>query len=54
MRKVKLIIHKTYQGKHKSEDIFVTVFLSNAVTLTPNTHCGAIKDPERSQDSHCS
>ncbi len=27
MRKVKLIVHKTYQGKHKSEDSFEVVFL---------------------------
>ena len=31
MRKVKLIVHETYQGKRKSEDVFAAVFLSNAV-----------------------
>ena len=30
MRKVKLIVHETYQGKRKSEDVFAAVFLSNA------------------------
>ena len=29
MRKVKLIVHETYQGKRKIEDVFVAVFLSN-------------------------
>lgn len=44
MRKVKLIVHETYQGKRKSEDVFTAVFLSNAAALTPNTHSGIIKD----------
>ena len=34
MRKVKLIVHETYQGKRKSEDVFAAVFLSNAAALT--------------------
>ena len=61
MRKVKLIVHETYQGKRKSEDIFAAVFLSNAAVflsnaaaLTPNTHFGIIKGTERSQESLCS
>ena len=54
MRKVKLFVHETYQGKRKSEDVFAAVFLSNAAALTPNTHSGIIKDTERSQDSLCS
>ena len=40
MRKVKLIVHETYQGKRKSEAVFAAVFLSNAAALTPNTHSG--------------
>ena len=44
MRKVKLIVHETYQGKRKSEDVFAAVFLSNAAALTPNTHSGIIKE----------
>ena len=44
MRKVKLIVHETYQGKRKSEDVFAAVFLSNAAALDPNTHSGIIKD----------
>ena len=54
MRKVKLIVHETYQGNRKSEDVFAAVFLSNAVVLTPNTHSSIIKDTEQSQDSLCS
>ena len=44
MRKVNLIVHETYQGKRKSEDVFAAVFLSNAAALTPNTHSGIIKE----------
>ena len=33
MRKVKLIVHETYQGNRKSEDVFATMFLSNTVAL---------------------
>ena len=29
MRKVKLIVHETYQGKRKTEDVFAAVFLSS-------------------------
>ena len=36
MRKVKLIVHETYQGKRKSEDVFAAVFLSNAAALMKN------------------
>ena len=50
MRKVKLIIHETYQGKRKSEDVFAAVFLSDTAALTPNTRSGIIKDTERSLD----
>ena len=38
MRRVKLIVHKTSQGKRKNEDVFAAVFLSNAVALTTNTY----------------
>ena len=54
MRKVKLIVHESYQGNRKSEDVFAAVFLSNAVVLTPNAHSGIIKDTEQYQDSLCS
>ena len=54
MRKLKLIVHETYQGKRKSEDVFAAVFLSNATASTPNTHFGIIKDTEQYQDSLCS
>ena len=42
MRKVKLIVHETYQGKRKSEDVFTAVILSNAAAVTPNTHSGIV------------
>ena len=54
MRKVKLVVHECYAGKRKFEEVFAALFLSNAATLTPNTHSGIIKDTERSQDSLCS
>ena len=40
MRKVKLIVHENYQGKRKSEDVFVEVFLSNATALTKKEKMG--------------
>ena len=33
MRKVKLIVHETYQGKRKSEDVFLAVFITPTMTL---------------------
>lgn len=54
MRKVKLIVHETYQGKRKSEDVFAAVFLSNAAALTESVYPGIIKEIEQSQDSLCS
>ena len=54
MSKVRLIVHESYQGKRKSEDVFAAMFLSNASALTPNTHYGINKDNERSVDSLCS
>lgn len=43
MRKVKLIVHETYQGKRKSGDVFAAVFLSYAAALTKSIHPGIIK-----------
>ena len=54
MRKVKLIVHESYQGKRKSEDVFAAVFLSNAAALTEGTKPSIIELTERSQDSLCS
>ena len=54
MRKVKLIVHETYQGKCKSEDVFAAVFLSNAVALTEKEKPSIIELTDRSQDSLCS
>ena len=33
MRKVKLIVHETYQGKRKSEDVFAAVFRRQGTVL---------------------
>lgn len=54
MSKVKLIVHETYQGKRKREDVFAAVFLSNAAALTERRYHGIIKETEQSQDSLCS
>jgi len=54
MRKVKLIVHETYQGKCKSEDVFPAVFLSNAAALTENANSGIMKTTEQPQDLLCS
>ena len=54
MRKVKLIVHETYQGKRKREDVFAAVFLSNAVALTEKEKPSIIELTDRSQDSLCS
>ena len=54
MRKVKLIVHETYQGKRKREDVFAAVFLSNAAALTESTNPSIIELTDRSQDSLCS
>ena len=54
MRKVKLIVHETYQGNRKSEDVFAAVFLSNATALTENVKSGIMKTNEQPQDSLCS
>ena len=34
MRKVKLIVHETYQGKRKSEDVFAAVLYAQRPTPT--------------------
>lgn len=54
MRKVKLIVHETYQGKRRCEDVFTAVFLSNAPALTESMKSGIMKMTDQSQDSLCS
>lgn len=54
MKKVKFIVHEQYSGKQKSEDIFATVFLSNAVGLTDTETNGIMKVTEQPQDPLCS
>lgn len=51
MRKAKLIVHKTYQGKHKSEDSFEVVFL--LMSHWPKRKPGIIKLIHLSQNSLC-
>jgi len=34
MRKPKLVVHESYSGKQRSEDIFAAIFLSAANGLT--------------------
>ena len=37
-----MIVHETYQGKRKREDVFAAVFLPDAAALTENPHSGII------------
>lgn len=54
MRKVKLVVHECFTGKQNPEDVFTTVFLSNAAALTDNADSGIMKVTEQPQDSLCS
>lgn len=54
MDKPKLIVHESYNGKRRSEEIFAAVFLSTAAGLTGTPKSGIIKQTEQSQDSLCS
>ena len=38
MRKVKLIVHETYQGKRKSEDVFAAVAEIAIITQLERQH----------------
>ena len=44
IRKVKLIVHQTYQDKRTTEDVNAAVFLSATAALTPNIHSSIIND----------
>ena len=54
MKKVKFIVHELYSGKRKFEDIFASVFLSNAVGLTDTATKGIMEATVRPQDPLCS
>ena len=53
MKKVKLIVHESYQGKRKPEEVFASVLMSNAA-LTENSEFSIIKSTDRPQDPLCS
>ena len=44
MEKVKLIVHECFEGKQNPEDVFASVFLSNAAALTESVYPGIIKE----------
>lgn len=54
MRKPKLVVHESYSGKQRSEDIFAAIFLSAANGLTKMEKKSTINLTEQSQDSLCS
>lgn len=54
MDKPKLIVHESYKGKRRSEEVFAAVFLSTAAGLTEPPKSSIIKQTEQSQDSLCS
>lgn len=54
MEKIKFIIHEEFTGRHKPEDVFAAVFLSNAAALTEQVKPSIIKYTDQSQDSLCS
>ncbi len=54
MRKPKLVVHESYSGKQRSEDIFAAIFLSAANGLTKMGKKSTINLTEQSQDSLCS
>jgi len=54
MRKPKLVVHESYLGKRRPEEIFAAVFLSAANRLTIMDKKSKIKLTEQSQDSLCS
>lgn len=53
MEKPKLIVHETYKGRQRTEEVFAAVFLS-AAGLTETQKSSIIKQTEQSQDSLCS
>ena len=44
MEKVKLIVHECFEGKQNPEDVFASVFLSNAAALTESVYPCIIKE----------
>lgn len=54
MSKVKLLVHECYAGIREAEEVFVAVFMSNAITLTEKEKPNVIKLTDRFPDSLCS
>lgn len=54
MQKTRFVVYEQFAGKHKPEDVFAAVFLSNAAALTKRSKSSIIKDADQSQDSLCS
>ena len=54
MRKPKLVVHESYSGKRRPEEIFAAIFLSATNGLTKMEKKSTIKQTEQSQDSLCS
>jgi len=53
MIKPKLVVHESYKGKQRPEEVFAAVLLS-AAGLTETQKSSIIKQTEQSQDSLCS
>lgn len=54
MRKPKLVVHESYSGKRRPEEIFAAIFLSADNGLTIMRKKSKINLTEQSQDSLCS
>ncbi len=54
MGKIRFIVREEFTGRHKPEEVFAAVFLSNAAALTEQARPSIIKDTDQSQDSLCS
>ncbi|MGI5928006.1 MAG: hypothetical protein ACOX8A_12670 [Thermacetogeniaceae bacterium] len=54
MRKSKLVVHESYSGKRRPEEIFAAIFLSADNGLTIMEKMSTINLTEQSQDSLCS
>ena len=54
MRNPKLIVHESYSGKRRPEEIFAAIFLSADNGLTIMEKMNTINLTEQSQDSLCS
>ena len=54
MKKIKFIVHEEFTGRHKPEEVFAAVFLSDAAALTEQAKPSIIEYTDRSQGSLCS